>query len=118
MSHVYYQPIISPARDARNGHYPATSFYGRLQLAHNHLVGFRHKTVFQRQARLGNKSFGYSGTTNLARFRFRSGYFPGSYCTGLFGIAARLAASASVSCASLMPRARASRASPVMPGMR
>jgi hypothetical protein len=74
MSHIYYQPIISPARDARNGHYPATSFLGRLQLAHNHLVGYRHKTVFQRAIRLGNKSFGYAGTTNLARFRFRSGH--------------------------------------------
>ena len=74
MSHLYYAPLIHPNRDARNGMYPATSFYGRLQHAHNHLVGYRHKTVFQRQWRLGNKTYSGASSTNLARFRFRTGY--------------------------------------------
>lgn len=74
MSHIYYPPLIHPNRDARNGMYPATSFYGRLQQAHNHLVGFRHKTVFQRQWRLGNKTYSGAASTNLARFRWRTGY--------------------------------------------
>jgi hypothetical protein len=74
MSHLYYPPLIHPNRDARNGMYPATSFYGRLQQAHNHLVGYRHKTVFQRQWRLGNKAYSGAASTNLARFAFRTGY--------------------------------------------
>lgn len=74
MSHIYYPPIIHPNRDARNGMYPATSFYGRLQHAHNHLVGFRHKTVFQRQWRLGNKTYSGASSSNLARFRWRSSH--------------------------------------------
>ena len=74
MSHLYYAPLIHPNRDARNGMYPATSFYGRLQHAHNHLVGYRHKTVFQRQWRLGNKTYSGASSTNLARFRWRSSH--------------------------------------------
>ena len=74
MSHLYYPPIISPNRDAQNGMYPATSFYGRIQQAHNHLVGFRHKTVFQRAWRLGNKTYSGASATNLARFRWRTGH--------------------------------------------
>lgn len=74
MSHIYYPAIIHPNRDARNGMYPATSFYGRLLQAHNHLVGFRHKTVFQRAWRLGNKTYSGAASTNLARFRWRTGY--------------------------------------------
>ena len=66
MSNLYYPPLIHPNRDARNGMYPATSFYGRLQQAHNHLVGYRHKTVFQRQWRLGNKTYSGAASTNLA----------------------------------------------------
>ena len=74
MSHIYYPPLIHPNRDARNGMYPATSFYGRLQQAVNHLTGYRHKTVFQRQWRLGNKTYVGAASTNLARFRWRSSH--------------------------------------------
>ena len=73
-AHLYYPQIIHPNRDARNGMYPATSFYGRLQHAHNHLVRLRHKTVIQRSWRLGNKSYSGASSTNLARFRWRSTY--------------------------------------------
>lgn len=71
---LYVPLVISPNRDARNGMYPATSFYGRLQQAVNHLTGYRHKTVFQRQWRLGNKTYVGAASTNLARFRWRSSH--------------------------------------------
>lgn len=71
---LYVPLVIHPNRDARNGMYPATSFYGRLQQAVNHLTGYRHKTVFQRQWRLGNKTYVGAASTNLARFRWRSSH--------------------------------------------
>ena len=71
---LYVPLVIHPNRDARNGMYPATSFYGRLQQAVNHLTGYRHKTVFQRQWRLGNKTYSGASSTNLARFRWRSSH--------------------------------------------
>lgn len=74
MSHLYYPALISPNRAARNGMYPSTGFYAHLQRAHNHLVGVRHKTVFQRSWRLGDKTYAGASATNLARFRFRSGH--------------------------------------------
>lgn len=71
---LYVPLVIHPNRDARNGMYPATSFYGRLQQAVNHLTGYRHKTVFQRQWRLGNKAYVGASSTNLARFRWRTSH--------------------------------------------
>lgn len=66
--------LIHPDRDCRNGHVPSAHFYGEAVAAENYLTGHGDRMLFQRQWLLGNGSYGFSGTTTVARFRFRTRY--------------------------------------------
>ncbi len=63
--------LIHWKRDARNGHAPAAQFYQRAVEALNHHTGYGGREVFQRSWDQGVLA-GVTGTTNIARFRFRS----------------------------------------------
>ncbi len=56
--------------NARNGHAPAAQFYQGLVTCINHLTAYGGREVFARSWQL-NTVGGATGTTNLARFRFR-----------------------------------------------
>ena len=70
----WFPPLIHWQRDALNGHYPSSIFYSKAVEAENHITGYRDRSVFRRAWLLGNAAYGYTGTTNVARFRFRSRY--------------------------------------------
>lgn len=66
--------IIDWHRDALNGLYPSANYYRRIVDGLNHLTAHRHREVYAMSAHLGDGTYHYSGTTTIARFRFRSGY--------------------------------------------
>lgn len=66
--------IIDWHRDALNGLYPSANFYRRIVDGLNHLTAHRHREVYAMAAHLGDSTYHYSGTTTIARFRFRAGY--------------------------------------------
>lgn len=66
--------IIDWHRDACNGMYPSATYYAKIVGAQNHITAHRHREVYALTRELGNGSYGYSGTTTISRFRFRSGY--------------------------------------------
>ena len=66
--------LIHWQRDALNGMTPSAQFYMRLAGVMNHATAYRHRCVFSRSVLLGNTAYGYTGTTTLARFRFRTGH--------------------------------------------
>lgn len=68
----WFPPLIHWQRDALNGHYPSSIFYAKAVEAENHITGYRDRSVFRRAWLLGNVAYGYTGTTSVARFRFRS----------------------------------------------
>lgn len=68
----WYPDVIDWQRDALNGHYPSSVFYGKAIRSQNHVVGFRDRSVFSKSWMLGNAAYSYAGTTPVARFRFRS----------------------------------------------
>lgn len=61
-------------RDALNGYTPSAQFYARLVGVANHATAYRHRCVYSKSWKLGNASYGYSGTTTIGRFRFRTGH--------------------------------------------
>jgi hypothetical protein len=65
-------PLIHWKRDCRNGHTPAAQFYQRAVESMNHLTAYGGREVFHRAWE--PTTVGWTGTTNLARFRFRSKY--------------------------------------------
>ena len=66
--------ILNWQRYALNTLTPASQFYGRLVSVVNHCTAYRHRAVYSRSWRLANTSYGYTGTTTLARWRFRAGH--------------------------------------------
>lgn len=66
--------IVEYRRDAMNGMYPSANFYAAIVNAQNHVVAHRHREVYNFETELGAAAYGYSGTTTIARFRFRAGY--------------------------------------------
>lgn len=75
MSFLSTQPtLIHWQRDACNGMQPSASFHAKIVRAENHVTAYRRRCVFARSWLLGNAAYGYSGTTTLARWRFRSGH--------------------------------------------
>ncbi len=72
MTSTLFPVPIDYFRDSRNGHQPSSQFYLRGALAENWLTAHgTHREVFNRAWPLG-QFYGAAGTTNLARFRFRS----------------------------------------------
>lgn len=61
-------------RDALNTYTPSAQFYARLVGVANHATAYRHRCVYSKSWKLGNASYGYSGTTTIGRFRFRTGH--------------------------------------------
>jgi len=61
-------------RDALNAYTPSAQFYARLVGVANHATAYRHRCVYSKSWKLGNASYGYSGTTTIGRFRFRTGH--------------------------------------------
>ncbi|MBL8623786.1 MAG: hypothetical protein JNK64_20930 [Myxococcales bacterium] len=66
--------VVEWQRDCLNGMTPSAQFYARLVGVMNHATAYRHRPVYARSWALGNSSYGYSGTTTLGRFRFRTGH--------------------------------------------
>ncbi|KAB2907173.1 MAG: hypothetical protein F9K40_05315 [Kofleriaceae bacterium] len=66
---VYYPQLIQPTRHARNGHFPNHAHYAQCIAAQNHVLAYRKKEVYQRDAVLDNAS-----SANNWRFRFRTGH--------------------------------------------
>lgn len=73
MSTLQFPKLIHWKRDARNGYAPAAPFYSSAVTALNHLTAYGGRQVFSRSWCLTTSTTtSASGTTNLARFRFRA----------------------------------------------
>lgn len=69
---IRYPPTIHPARDARNGMYPDTAFYGWAVSAENHIVAYRKKEVFRWTCEFNPATVDDLGQNMY--WRFRTGY--------------------------------------------
>ena len=66
--------LVHWKRDARNGMTPSSYTYYRAVEAENWLTAYGGREVYHQAWPLDDQTYGYSGTTNIARFRFRSRY--------------------------------------------
>jgi hypothetical protein len=73
MSLDFFPRLIQYRRQCRNGLYPAANLWTSIVAAENHLVAYRKREIYRRAWELAVVD-SFAGTTNVARFRFRTGY--------------------------------------------
>lgn len=67
-----FQRLALRRGNIRNGLYPNAATWATMLRAQNHCMGYRHREIYRRAWELGVID-GFTGSTNVARFRFRTG---------------------------------------------